>query len=70
MTITVARSNLSLCEILVMILQVAGRINKDIIHYRLDNMGKRSVDEKVVVYGRGSFNKGVIRTRDYCIYNI
>ena len=29
-------------------------------------MGEGSVDEKVVVYGSGSFVTGVIQTRDYC----
>ena len=30
-------------------------------------MGKGSVDENVVVYGRVSFIEGVVRAREYCI---
>ena len=37
-----------------------------VVRYRSDSMGKKSVDEKVVVYGRGSLVKEVVRTRDYC----
>ena len=29
-------------------------------------MGKRPVDEKVVVYSSGLFVMGVVQTRDYC----
>ena len=32
-------------------------------------MWKGSVDEKVVVYGSGSFVMGVVQTRDYCTNN-
>ena len=33
-------------------------------------MGKGSVDEKMVIYSSGSFDTGVVQTRDYCTFNI
>ena len=48
-------------------IQVIGRVSQKVVRYRLDSMGKGSMDEKVVVYGIGPFVKGVIQTRDYCI---
>ena len=49
----------------------SGHISQAVIRYRLDNMGKRSVNEKVVIYGSRSFIMGVIQTREYCtLYEI
>ena len=49
---------------------VVGGVSQEVVRYRSDSIGKRSVDGKAVVYGRGSFVKGVIQTRDiftgYC----
>jgi len=48
-------------------LGVVGRVSQVVVRYRSDSMGKRSVDEKVVVYARWSFATGVARTREHCI---
>ena len=49
-------------------MQVVGRVSQEVVRYRSDSIGKRSVDEKVVVYSRGSFVNGVVQTRAYCSY--
>ena len=47
---------------------VVGRVRQEVVRYRSDSMGTGSVDENVVVYGKGSFVKGVVQTREYCMY--
>ena len=46
---------------------VVGCVSQKVIRYRSDSMGKRSVDEKVVIHGSGSFVMGVVQTREYCM---
>ena len=45
---------------------VAGYVSQEVIRYMSVSMGKRSADEKVAIYSRGPFVKGVVQTRDYC----
>ena len=47
---------------------MVGRVSQEVICYRLDSMGKESMDEKMFVYDSGSFVKGVVQTKDYCTW--
>ena len=41
-------------------------VGLEVVRYRSVSTGKGSVDEKLIVYGRGSFIKGAGRTRQCC----